>query len=55
MSSYFIYSRHASQDQAEKSLAAYLADGLVIASAHPYIDQNLRAPKGQRYRVMFPR
>ena len=51
---YFIYSVHATEAAARLALEGYFAEGLVCEAERPYIDQNMRAPKGRRYRVMFP-
>lgn len=50
---FFIYSTHGSLDAAKQALAGYCASG-IVRGERPYIDQNLRALKGKRYRVMFP-
>jgi hypothetical protein len=51
---YFIYSYHQTREAAEAALEHYFATGEVCEAERPYIDENMRAPKGRKYRVMFP-
>ncbi len=49
---YSIYSCHRTREAAQAALEQYFAEGRITTSERPYIDHNMRAPAGKRYRVM---